>query len=255
MTLLTNRFHRSRPWRVALMVTVLIAAAVSRPRAAATELFISEYIGAKTATLTGGPVANFVVGFSAFDACALPYTSTYQIQGSGATSPLAGTTVTTRGVVVGDYEGASPTLRGFYIQDVTGDGNALTSDGLFVFNGSSNSVSLGDVVVVVGTVGEFQDQTQVTASSVNGCGTATVAPVDVTLPVPSADFLEHYEGMLVRLPQPLVVTEHFQLGRFGEVVVRQGRGCVSRRTWWRRVPAPRRCRWRTTSISSSSMTG
>jgi len=167
-------------------------------------------------------VANFVVSFSAFDVCAATYTPTWQIQGSGATSLLVGTTVTTRGVVVGDHEGASPTLRGFYIQDATGDANTLTSDGLFVFNGNNNSVSLGDVVVVTGTVVEFQGQTQVSAAAVNTCGAATVTPVDVMLPVPSADFLEQYEGMLVRLPQALVVTEHFQLGRFGEVVVSSG---------------------------------
>lgn len=167
-------------------------------------------------------VANFVVGFTAFDVCAAPTTPTWQIQGSGAASPLAGTTVTTRGVVVGDYEGSSPTLRGFYIQDPTGDGNASTSDGLFVFNGNNNTVNLGDVVVVTGTVSEFQGQTQVSATAVNACGTGTVAPVDVTLPAPSADFLEQYEGMLVRLPQALEVTEHFQLGRFGQVVVSSG---------------------------------
>ncbi len=167
-------------------------------------------------------VANFVVGFAAFDVCAVSYTSTYQIQGSGAASPLAGATVTTRGVVVGDYEGASPALRGFYIQDAAGDGNPLTSDGLFVFNGNNNNVSLGDLAVVTGTVSEFQGQTQVSASSVSACGTGAVTPIDVALPVPSADFLEQYEGMLVRLPQALVVTEHFQLGRFGQVVVSSG---------------------------------
>lgn len=167
-------------------------------------------------------VADFVVGFTAFDACAAPTTPTWTIQGAGAASPFAGTTVTTRGVVVGDYEGPSPTLRGFYIQDPTGDGDASTSDGLFVFNGNNNTVNLGDVVVVTGTVGEFQGQTQVSATAVNTCGTGTVAPVDVTLPSPSADFLEQYEGMLVRLPQALVVTEHFQLGRFGQVVVSSG---------------------------------
>ena len=35
---------------------------------------------------------------------------------------------TTRGVVVGDYEGPSPALRGFYLQDPTGDGDPATSD-------------------------------------------------------------------------------------------------------------------------------
>ena len=43
---------------------------------------------------------------------------------------------------MGDYEGASPALRGFFIQDPTGDGNPATSDGIFVFEGSNaNTVS------------------------------------------------------------------------------------------------------------------
>ncbi|MEZ4640998.1 MAG: hypothetical protein R2856_39585 [Caldilineaceae bacterium] len=40
----------------------------------------------------------------------------------------------------------------------------------------------------------------------------------MTLPVPSADYLERYEGMLVRLPQTLYVTE-FSNSAFGQVVV------------------------------------
>ena len=47
-------------------------------------------------------------------------------------------------------------------------------------------------------------------------------PTDVTFPVASPDFLEQYEGMLVRLPQTMYVTEHFQLGRFGQVVLSSG---------------------------------
>ena len=38
-------------------------------------------------------------------------------------------------MVVGDYEGPSPALRGFFIQDPVGDGNPATSDGIFVFVG------------------------------------------------------------------------------------------------------------------------
>ena len=54
------------------------------------------------------------------------------------------------------------------------------------------------------------------------CGTGTVAPTDVTFPVASETTLEQYEGMLVRLPQTMTVTEHFQLGRFGQVTLSQG---------------------------------
>jgi len=153
------------------------------------------------------------------DVCAVAYTPIYAIQGSGATAAITGT-VTTRGVVVGDYEGGSPALRGFYLQDAVGDGDAVTSDAIFVFNGNNNSVNLGDVVAVRGTAGEFQDQTQISSvSAIANCGAGSVTPVDVTLPTASADTLEQYEGMLVRFPQTLYVTEHFQLGRFGQVVV------------------------------------
>ena len=158
------------------------------------------------------------------DPCTLPYTPIPQIQGSGAATTMTGSH-TTQGVVVGDYEGASPNLRGFYLQDPAGDGDPATSDGLFVFNGSNlDSVSLGDVVRVTGTVGENQGQTQISASSTSivRCGTGTVEPAEVTLPFASDATPEAFEGMLVSFPQQLSVTEHFQLGRFGQVVLSSG---------------------------------
>lgn len=164
-------------------------------------------------------VLDFTVGFTTFDVCAQPYTSIPAIQGSGATVALTGTR-TTQGVVVGDYEGASPNLRGFFIQDPVGDGNPATSDGIFVFEGSNaNNVNIGDVVRVTGTAGENQGQSQISVGTIVKCGTGTVTPTDVTFPVTSSDFLEQYEGMLVRVPQTMYVTEHFQLGRFGQVVL------------------------------------
>lgn len=163
--------------------------------------------------------ANFTVSFGTGDACIAPFTPIYSIQGNGPAAAITGT-VTTKGVVVADYEGPSPTLRGFYIQDPLGDGDSATSDGIFVFNGNNNNVDLGDVVRVTGTAGEFQDQTQISnVSSIVNCGTGSVNPVDVNFPVPSADYLERYEGVLVRLPQTMFVTEHFQLGRFDQVVL------------------------------------
>jgi predicted extracellular nuclease len=146
------------------------------------------------------------------------------VQGTGDISPVAGQTVSVRGTVVADYEGAQPALRGFYVEDA-GDGNAATSDGIFVFDNGANLVSNGDVVQVTGPTSEFQGQTQLTASAagIESCGQqATATPVDVTLPRASATDLEPYEGMLVRLHQTVYVTEHFQLGRFGQVVVSSG---------------------------------
>ncbi|GHJ49090.1 hypothetical protein Cs7R123_64320 [Catellatospora sp. TT07R-123] len=168
-----------------------------------------------TATVTVNPVTP---------ACTGAVTAIGAVQGTGDISPLAGQTVTVRGTVVGDSEGPSPALRGFYLQD-SGDGDTATSDGVFVFDNGANLVSLGDVVEVTGPVSEFQGQTQLTASAttVVSCGAqGTVTPADVTLPRASAADLEPYEGMLVRFHQTLTVTEHFQIGRFGQVVVSSG---------------------------------
>ncbi len=168
--------------------------------------------------------ADYVFSFTTYnpDVCSTTFTPIYSIQGSGDTAAITGA-VTTQGVVVGDFEGPSPALRGFYLQAVTGDSDAATSDGIFVFHGDSDTVSVGDVVRVTGSAAEYQGQTQISSvSALVACGTGAVTPVDVTLPVASATALEPYEGMLVRFPQTLYVTEHFQLGRFGQIFMSSG---------------------------------
>ncbi len=77
--------------------------------------------------------ADYVFSFTTADvgSCGGAFTATYTIQGSGTASPLVGNTVTTEGVVIGDFQGAA-NLSGFYIQDPLGDANPATSDGLFV---------------------------------------------------------------------------------------------------------------------------
>ena len=175
--------------------------------------------------LAGDAVIDFTTA-GTLDPCASPFTAIPSIQGSGASAAITGS-VTIQGVVVGDYEGPGPAnLRGFYVQGEA-DGDPATSDGIFVFNNiggtSPNLVSLGDVVRVTGNAGENQDQTQVSAQSIVACGTTdTVTPTEIDFPVASPTFLERYEGMLVTVPETMTVTEHFQLGRFGQVVVSSG---------------------------------
>ena len=145
------------------------------------------------------------------------------IQGTGDTVTTTGT-VTIQGVVVGDYEGASPNLRGFYVQDA-GDGDNASSDAIFVFEGdNANRVAVGDVVQVTGTPSENQGQSQIfSTTGIASCGaTDTVTPTSVTLPWASPSAPEAYEGMLVKLDQTAYVTEHFQLARFGQVVLSSG---------------------------------
>ncbi len=157
--------------------------------------------------------------------CVQPFTPVYQIQGSGTSAAITGN-VTTQGVVVGDFEG-SASAQGFFLQDATGDADAATSDGIFVFTGSANAVNIGDVVRVTGFARERFNQTTLNGSNSNSspvtniinCGTGSVAATDVTLPFASATDPERFEGMLVRFPQPLVISEYFNYERFGEIVL------------------------------------
>jgi uncharacterized protein len=129
--------------------------------------------------------ADYIWSFSVADVCILDYTPIYEIQGSGPSTPIPGQVVSTQGIVIGDYEGPSPNLRGFYIQDQYGDGDPTTSDGIFVFNGNNDSVSLGELIWVNGTAGEFQGQTQISnVTTIAVCGEGSLEPVDVTLPFP-----------------------------------------------------------------------
>ena len=80
----------------------------------------------------------------------------YEIQGSGTSSPRAGQTVTTTGIVTGRRSFGSSN-NGFYIQDPSGDANENTSDAVLVFTGSTvPTVNIGDSVQVTGTVTEFE---------------------------------------------------------------------------------------------------
>lgn len=159
--------------------------------------------------------------------CTLPFTPIYAIQGSGANAAITGT-VTTQGVVVGDFETSSG-LSGFYLQDAAGDADAATSDGIFVYTGTADTAAAGDVVRVTGYARERNGQTALNGSNSNfssvppsnvvNCGTGSVVPTDVTLPFATSTFPERYEGMLVRLPQALVISEYFNYDRFGELVL------------------------------------
>lgn len=148
----------------------------------------------------------------------------YIIQGETESSPLAGEYVTTKGVVIGDFEGGG-SLRGFYLQDPIGDDNPLTSDGIFVYRGdTADSVQVGQTVQVSGTVNEAFGQTQLNLSEMTilDSGFTSIQPSSITLPFSSSNEPERYEGMLVRLDQTLTVTDTYFLGRFGQVTLSSG---------------------------------
>jgi hypothetical protein len=67
--------------------------------------------------------------------------------------------------------------------------------------------------------GSNSDSSSVPAANIIHCGTGSITETEVSLPVASIDEFERYEGMLVRLPQTLVIAEYFNYERFGEIVL------------------------------------
>ncbi|MFY9487111.1 MAG: lamin tail domain-containing protein [Solirubrobacterales bacterium] len=93
------------------------------------------------------------------------------IQGAVHTSPFAGQSVTTNGIVT------AVAGNGYYIQepDATIDANPATSEGIFVFTSSAPAVAVGDSVSVQGSVSEYR------AGGSGGLGNLTVT--ELTGPV------------------------------------------------------------------------
>ena len=139
-----------------------------------------------------------------------------EIQGSGLASPFAGSARKTSGIVTAVF----PAGSGFFIQDAAGDGNAQTSDGLFVFTGGAPTVAVGDEVEVVGGVTEFFDMTELTATQTTVKSTGRAVPPPVTFdantpspnqPQPIPD-MERFEGMLVEVVNGTVSSPTNQFG-------------------------------------------
>ncbi len=158
-----------------------------------------------------------------------------EIQGEAHLSPFAGQPVITGGVVT------ALAANGFYLQDPNGDGNAKTSDAVFIFTGSAPTVLVGDAVNVAGRVSEFGGDLPVTEIDVTGTGSAvSVLSHGNELPeavlvgqggllpptesidndgltifnpeIDGADFWESLEGMRVAIDQPQVVASSNEFG-------------------------------------------
>jgi predicted extracellular nuclease len=159
------------------------------------------------------------------------------VQGSGPVSPYVGERVAISGIVTGDFQDNdgddASNLGGFFLQQETPDGNADTSDGIFVYDGATPrvDVSIGDRVSVRGTVQEHFGETQIAQPTVRISGSGTVVATKVSLP--AAEFtrnsdgdlladLEHLEGMLLRFPQTLSVSNLRDMERFGAVSLSEG---------------------------------
>ena len=168
-----------------------------------------------------GMLAMVPVGATEGDQCGDPFTPIYDIQGATGYSPIEGDVVWTQGVITADFQRSSE-LSGFFVQDVAGDGDDATSDGVFVYHRNSwgFDVSVGDTVRFEAEVDERYGHTQLKnldKNTASVCGFDKVNPAKMFLPVDDMDDWEAVEGMLVEMPQKLHVSGNYTQGRYGEV--------------------------------------
>lgn len=142
---------------------------------------------------------------------------------------------------------------GFYMQDADGDDDIGTSDAIFVFTSSAPSVLIGDFIEVTGSVSEFTpggtSTRNLSTTQISGGVSITVLSSGLQLPFPiilgpggrippsevyhvdnletydpenyGVDFFESLEGMLVAVPNPIVIAG---TNRFGEIFAVANRG-------------------------------
>ncbi|WP_414446924.1 ExeM/NucH family extracellular endonuclease [Burkholderia sp. 22PA0099] len=148
-----------------------------------------------------------------------------EIQGNVAPSPLNLQTVSIEAVVTADY-GGTDGFGGFFVQqaDAQRVNQPGVSEGLFVYAPKLRATA-GDLVHLTGKVEEKYGQTQLTLSgAIAVCASGQhVTPATLTLPVANASAFAAVEGMLVRVPQKLTVSEVYELGRYGSVLLSNGR--------------------------------
>lgn len=173
------------------------------------------------------------------------YTAVYEIQGSGDVSPLNNQTVNNvRGIVTADFQfgsGGPQEPRGFFIQAHETDCDSATSDGLFVYSGTSTkSISVGDLIEIDNaSVIEYQgpasfvwDLTITELSCTASCSVTTVqtnyglpSPEEYDPPASDADaaiYNEAREGMLMQVTTDSTVI--VPANQYNEFIVLRGLG-------------------------------
>ncbi|MEV6949182.1 endonuclease/exonuclease/phosphatase family protein [Streptomyces sp. NPDC051172] len=121
----------------------------------------------------------------------------HDIQGTTRISPYAGQKVSdVAGIVTGVR--AYGSSRGFWIQDPNPDDNPATSEGIFVFTGSTPKAAVGDSVTVTGTVSEYvpggassgnQSVTEITKPTVTTVSTGNAVPAPTVIDAKSVPAL------------------------------------------------------------------
>ncbi len=148
----------------------------------------------------------------------------HDIQGDGFASTITGKAAV-EGIVTNTSLGIDG-YGGFYMQeeDSDKDNNNATSEGVWIFTTTTytGAVKQGDKVQVTGTVNESFGQTELTNPTVSIISSANPLPaaISITLPLQPPTVWENFEGMRVRINNTMFVSENYNLGRYGELVLK-----------------------------------
>ncbi|RQR84149.1 MULTISPECIES: ExeM/NucH family extracellular endonuclease [unclassified Burkholderia] len=171
---------------------------------------------ATTAAATAPPVSA---------GCGGPTTAIADLRHSGGRSPLAGRSASIEAIVTAAFGGADG-FGGFFVQqaDAQRRHRPGVPEGLFVYAPHAR-VRPGERVHVTGRIEQKYGRTQLALSGrVAVCARGqTVTPAALVLPVDSESVFAAHEGMRVRFPQTLTVSDTYDLGRYGSIVLSHGR--------------------------------
>lgn len=140
-----------------------------------------------------------------------------------------------RGVITADYR-YQDGFSGFYVQTADSKAKADVSNAIFVYVPTSSHITggkVGEEVILRGRLSNYQNQLQIDqlSSNIQTCNTyaaSLVSPQNLTLPFTDLNSStghvpKRYQGMYVRLPQTLTVSENYSYGRYGDLSLSLGR--------------------------------
>ena len=140
-----------------------------------------------------------------------------------------------RGVITADYRYANG-MSGFYVQTQDSKAKPNLSNAIFVYISPSSAVKggrAGEEVLLSGRLTRFENQLQIDQvnQDILSCqpqAAHLVQPLELNLPFDnlsanSGNTPKRYQGMWVKLPQTLTVSENYDYGRYGQLALTLGR--------------------------------
>ena len=140
-----------------------------------------------------------------------------------------------RGVITADYRYENG-FSGFYIQTPDSKAKAVLTNAIFIYLPSGSTVTggkVGEEVILKGRLTSYQNQLQIDqlSSNIQTCNNQAASLVNAApLQLPFSTLVDanghtpkRYQGMLVKIPQTLTVSENYNNGRFGELSLSLGR--------------------------------